>query len=298
VPSFTITAAGQKVDLDGSGAGQAAFTVTNTSTETLKGRLLATPQGPAKQEWFTVDGEPLRDFAPNAAEQVAVEVKVPPGSPPGSYSFRLDAVSEVNPDEDFTEGPSVAFQVAPPKEKKKPFPWWIVIVAAVVVIGIGVLIWLLTKGGESKPATPTVTNPPPGGLIFVSVPAPIKVQWNPVTNASYRVVVQKCPSGAAACDTTNQVFRDKVVQGENFLDVVYDDKTPGRVRVTAIVKGKESDPSEWRPLTYTDPGGAGGTPPKNWCIPCFEQVLATKPEIFPHPDEIRQKIDQLKAGGP
>ena len=33
VPSFTVTAAGQKVPLDKDGAGQAAFTVTNTSSK-------------------------------------------------------------------------------------------------------------------------------------------------------------------------------------------------------------------------------------------------------------------------
>src|SRR5207253_9939754 len=66
--------------------------------------------------------------------QVVVQLNVPPASPPGSYSFRLDAVSEVNPDEDFTEGPSVAFDVAaPPPAKKKKFPWWILIVVGAIV---------------------------------------------------------------------------------------------------------------------------------------------------------------------
>jgi hypothetical protein len=47
-------------------------------------------------KWFTVAGEAVRDFAPNGAQQVVVEVLVSPGTPPGSYSFRLDAVSEVD----------------------------------------------------------------------------------------------------------------------------------------------------------------------------------------------------------
>jgi hypothetical protein len=153
LPSFTVTAAGQKVNLDPSGAAQAPFTVTNTSTQTLKGRLLAKPNDPAKPEWLTVTGEPVRDFGPNAAEQVIVQLSVPPTTAPGSYAFRLDAVSEIDPDEDFTEGPSVAFDVtAPATPPKKKFPWWIlaIIGAVVLLIIIGVVIWLLTRGGSSS----------------------------------------------------------------------------------------------------------------------------------------------------
>jgi len=161
VPSFTVTAAGQKVNLDATGSAQAPFTVTNTSVQTLRGRLLTKPNAPAKPEWLSVVGESIRDFGPNAAEQVVVQLDVPPATAPGSYAFRLDAVSEVDPDEDFTEGPSVAFEVAPPPPKpKKKFPWWILIVvgAVVLLIIIGVVVWLLTKK-DSKPSTPTVAIP-------------------------------------------------------------------------------------------------------------------------------------------
>jgi hypothetical protein len=153
LPSFTVTAAGSKVRLDPSGAARASFTVTNTSAETLRGRLLTRANEPAKPEWFSVVGESVRDFAPNASEQAAVDLNVPPGAPPGSYAFRLDAVSQVDPDEDFTEGPTVAFEIAPPAPKgKKPFPWWIVAVAGgvVLLIVIGVVVWLLLRGGGSK----------------------------------------------------------------------------------------------------------------------------------------------------
>ena len=123
MPSFTVTAAGQKVNLDASGTAKAPFTVTNTSAQALTARLLTRPSDPAKPEWFSIAGESVRDFAPNASEQVVVQLDVPPGSPSASYAFRLDAVSEVDPDEDFTEGPSVAFEVeAPPPPKKKKFP--------------------------------------------------------------------------------------------------------------------------------------------------------------------------------
>jgi hypothetical protein len=162
VPSFTVTAAGQKVSLDSAGTAQAPFTVTNASPQTLRGRLLAKPSEPAKPEWLSIVGEPVRDFAPNAAEQVVVQVSVPPTTAPGSYSFRLDAVSEADPDEDFTEGPSVAFDVAaPPPPNGRKFPWWILAIvgAVVLLIIIGVVVWLVTKGDSSQTSpVPPVTG--------------------------------------------------------------------------------------------------------------------------------------------
>ena len=56
MPSFTVTAAGQRVNLGISGAAQASFTVTNTSTQTLKGRMLTKPSDSASPDWFSVVG--------------------------------------------------------------------------------------------------------------------------------------------------------------------------------------------------------------------------------------------------
>ena len=169
MPSFTVTTAATKVKLDSSGAAQAAFTVTNMSAQALKGRLLTRPSEQAKPDWFSVVGESVRDFAPNAAEQVVVRLAFPPGSPPGSYSFRLDAVSQIDPDEDFTEGPSVAFEVAPPPTPKKPFPWWILAVvgAVVLLIIIGVGVFLLVRDDDSNATVVSSgTGTIPGTFLF------------------------------------------------------------------------------------------------------------------------------------
>jgi hypothetical protein len=145
LPSFTITAAGPRVNLDSSGTARAQFTVTNTSAQTLKGRLLPRPTAPASPDWFTIVGESVRDFGPDAAEQVVVQLSVPRGAPAGAYSFRLDAVSQLEPDEDFTEGPSVAFDVAatPPPPKKR-FPWWLVIVLGVLLLVV-IIVFLALR---------------------------------------------------------------------------------------------------------------------------------------------------------
>lgn len=179
MPSFTVTAAGQKVQLDGTGVAQAQYTVTNTSADELSGRLLATPQDPAKPEWFSIDGEATREFAPAAAEQVRLGIHVPAGTPPATYSVRLDAVSEVNPDEDFTEGPSVSFDVALPKP---PVPWWkrfwwIFVIAGVVLLAIiGVVVWLLVRGNGSSTPT-TTTTPTPNVTVVSQGQTAIKGTW-------------------------------------------------------------------------------------------------------------------------
>jgi serine/threonine-protein kinase len=192
-----VTAAGQRVNLDKTGAAQASFTVTNTSPNSRKGRLLTRPRDPAKPEWLAVVGEAVRSFAPNAAEQAVVQLNVPPGSPPGSYSFRLDAVSEDDPDEDYTEGPSVAFEVAPPPAPtKKKFPWWILIVAAVVLlIIVGVVAWLLLR--DRPKAVPAVVGQPTAAAQSTLTKAgfTVKTQQVPVGNpAQNGVVVTQAPA--------------------------------------------------------------------------------------------------------
>lgn len=154
-PSFTVTAAGGNVKLDDSREARASFTVTNASSQAVTGELLTKPRDPAKPEWFSIVGESIRDFTPNAAEGVVVKLNVPPESPPGSYAFRLDAVNEDDPDEDYTEGPFVAFDVAEPPPKKKAFPWWILILvgAVVLLIVIGVVVWLLVRDTGPKSVT-------------------------------------------------------------------------------------------------------------------------------------------------
>jgi hypothetical protein len=148
---FAITAAAASVQLDANRHGVASFTVTNTTATALRGRARIVPLTAAAAPWLTLGGDAERDFAPGATQQYAVDVKVPPDAAPGSYSFRLDAVGVANPDEQYTQGPSVAFAVAPqpgPVEtKKQPFPWWIIAVAiaAVLVIAGGVTAFVLLR---------------------------------------------------------------------------------------------------------------------------------------------------------
>jgi len=79
---------------------------------------------------------------------------VPPGTPVGKYSFRLNIISVENPDDEFTEGPSVSFEVKELTVAQAParkFPWWIVALAGVLVLGGGLITWLLIPEKVTMP---------------------------------------------------------------------------------------------------------------------------------------------------
>jgi len=140
---FAITAASDCVPTGGDGRCEITFTVTNSSARQLRGQLHVTPLGSTKGEWLNIAGETEREFPPNAAQQVVVNVNVNPGAPAGKYQFRLDAVSVINPDDDFTEGPTVDLEVKATEIPKKAFPWGIIAAGAGAVILVVALTWLL-----------------------------------------------------------------------------------------------------------------------------------------------------------
>ena len=53
--------------------------------------------------------------------------------------------------------------------------------AVVLLIIIGVVVFLLTKDDASKPAAPVLVSPSES-MVFVSIPAPIQVKWDPVSD--------------------------------------------------------------------------------------------------------------------
>jgi PASTA domain len=149
---FAITAASNHVLTGGDGRGEINFTVTNSSARNLRGQLRVRPLGSTNGEWLNIAGENERAFTPYATQQVVVKVATPPGVPAGKYQFRLDAVSVTNPDDDFTEGPTVDLEVKATEALKKAFPWWIVAAAGGAVILIVTLTWLLwPSGGVEAP---------------------------------------------------------------------------------------------------------------------------------------------------
>lgn len=159
---FAIVTPTNAVSVDSAGRGQAHFTVTNVSGRPVHGGARIVPQDPAAGSWLTLAGEAERAFPVGGTEQYIVRIAAPPGAPAGNYTLRLDMVGVDNPDEEYDQGPTVAFAVHQPQPQKKPFPWWILLVAAGVVIAIlaVVLIVVLVRPEPTPTPSPTFTPRP------------------------------------------------------------------------------------------------------------------------------------------
>ena len=139
---FAITTTTQHMPLGVTRQGAVVFNVYNAGAETLHGRALVHAGDPGTAGWFRIESEAERPFGVKATEQVTVQIAPPADAAPGRYTFRLDVVSIEDPDEHYSEGPAVTFDVAPPPPPK-PFPWWIVAVAGAVVVAVvlAIVLW-------------------------------------------------------------------------------------------------------------------------------------------------------------
>jgi heat shock protein HslJ len=176
---FAITTTANAVSLDAQRRSEASFTVSNTSGSPIRGRAQLTPDPPASAAWLTLMGESEQDFPTGGTEQYTVRIVVPADTPAGTYSFRLNMVGVENPDELFTQGPTVTFQV-PEQEPKKPFPFWIVIVAIgalALCCALGVGGYFVAQNLQPTPtltSTPTPTNTPTPPPTKTPIPEPLE----------------------------------------------------------------------------------------------------------------------------
>jgi hypothetical protein len=160
---FAITVPATTVTLDAQRQATVPFTVSNTSGRALRGgALLVTPDAAVKP-WLTIVGDVDRDFPVGATQQYPVKVVAPTSATPGSYSFHLDVRDLANPDEDYAQGPSVAFQVtqAPPPPPPTRFPWWIIAVIVAVVVVVGLILFFVLRNTTTTTTTPPTPTPTP-----------------------------------------------------------------------------------------------------------------------------------------
>ncbi|HEV7642581.1 MAG TPA: hypothetical protein VGO50_01445 [Pyrinomonadaceae bacterium] len=178
---FAITTPADDVKADAEGKASAVFTVTNTTGKPIRGIAKARALESTQQGWLDVEGETERDFGAHGTEQFKVIFNRPASpAPSGSaaapvekFPFRLDIASAANPDEDFSEGPSVHVEVqagAPPPPPRV-FPWWIILViGGVVLLGGGVALFLVMQKSCASPPAFTGTwkmKTPPENRQFI-----------------------------------------------------------------------------------------------------------------------------------
>jgi hypothetical protein len=123
--AFDITTATNTVLLGADRTGTAVFTVTNQTGHAVRARASLVPMDPTQAGWLTLAGLSERDYPIGGTEQLSVSVAVPVEATAGRYPFRLDVVSVLLPDEDWAQGPVVAFEVPAidhPDEPDEPPP--------------------------------------------------------------------------------------------------------------------------------------------------------------------------------
>jgi beta-lactam-binding protein with PASTA domain len=147
------------VKLDSQGRATVQYTVKNVSARQIDGRavLISLPQvkpasGPVEKGWVKLDGTTDRHFDVDKEETFTVKILVPPKSPSGNYTFRLDAVWVDKPDIG-DSSPVIGFTVAAPVVTTGHFPLWLIPVILVVVLGVGVGLYFALK-----PKGPTVPD--------------------------------------------------------------------------------------------------------------------------------------------
>ena len=175
MPTFEIPDGPTAIDAPRSGDSKdpqpaessAVYSVTNTTSDSVVGRLGVKIAGASKEEWFTVDGDRERTFDPGETQTATVKVKFPPEVAQGDYPFRLRAVAVNDPDNDHAEGPMTTAKLGPGRRDGTRSWWWLWIllgVLAVLAIGGGLFYFL----GQEKPSPPvenvTVANPTPKEL--------------------------------------------------------------------------------------------------------------------------------------
>ncbi|WP_163992553.1 MXAN_6577-like cysteine-rich protein [Pyxidicoccus caerfyrddinensis] len=150
---FAITAPSPSLSLGADGRGEVAFTVTNVTGLAMRAVVRLLPEPPLKPEWLSVRGADHRDMPPGATEVFTVGLQVPPGAPPGPYTFRMVVADLDLPDERFAEGPTIAVEVRPTPLPAKPFPWWWLVVGGLVIAGGAVALFLGLRGDDAEPGT-------------------------------------------------------------------------------------------------------------------------------------------------
>jgi hypothetical protein len=83
----------------------------------------------------------LARWRPGRSDPYVVKIESPSGAPAGSHAFRLDMVGVANPDEEYSQGPTITFTTPPPAETGPAFPWWIPVAAVVILLIAVVAIW-------------------------------------------------------------------------------------------------------------------------------------------------------------
>lgn len=145
---FQIVPSSETLQLDKEGRGELTVTVTNIA-KSVSGRALIVPIGDLDESWLTIEGEEERELESGIPEEVKVSMELPKDAPEGELKFRMDVISEVNPDDDFSEGPEITV-LRPPASKL----WLWILLAVLFLLIVGLVAWWVVSSSKEEAPTP------------------------------------------------------------------------------------------------------------------------------------------------
>ena len=145
---FQIVPSSDAVQLDKEGRGDVTITVTNIA-KAVAGRAMIVPLGDTDESWLTIEGEEERELESGIPQDVKVIVELPKDAPEGELKFRVDVISEVNPDDDFSEGSEITIVPAPPSKL-----WLWILLAVLFLLIVVVVAWLVVSSGKEEAPSP------------------------------------------------------------------------------------------------------------------------------------------------
>ena len=112
-------------------------------------------------------------------------------------SFILDALKKSENERQRQVGPSLA-DVRTVRRNSVQRPWWVVAVAALLIVNLGVLLVVLMRDGDAKPAPAPVQQTAPAQPAQIQQPAPVQSapaqNYAPAPAPAYQGYAQPAPA--------------------------------------------------------------------------------------------------------
>jgi hypothetical protein len=140
----------------------AAYSVTNTSSEGVVGRLGVRVAGSSQDQWFAIDGERERTFDAGETQTATVRVRFPPDAAAGDYPFRLRVVAVNDPDNDHADGPMTTARLAAGPPIAPPSRLWLwILLAVLALLAVAAGLWFALRPEKEVAKPPEAAAPAP-----------------------------------------------------------------------------------------------------------------------------------------
>jgi hypothetical protein len=197
--SWQISPGTERIELK-DGQAEVVFTVTNPGPVDKRATVDVVGSEQAQGSWFNI-AEPQQVIPHGGSKQFIATVKPDEKAPAGTHWLAGRVYSaDAAPEEDSVTSDRVTFEVKPPPEKPKTKWWlWALIAAGVVAVVVGVVLFLVLRGGgPGVPDVTTKTQADAEQLIKDQGLIPNVQQQSSETVQNGSVISQDPPAGSSA----------------------------------------------------------------------------------------------------